>query len=217
MISGPGKELNFQDRLDILFQVALAIKDLHAIDISPKSLPSIEYEVLNIKGAIHGDIKPENILIFPEGDGRHIAKVIDFGYSTLFSSDEDPVVMPYSGVWTAPEYHHRGISPEQARKMDVYSFGMLCSWLLFHNINSNRDRSIKRFRENSSTESSAYASEMLKESPHLEHWEIVNMERLFRSTLAENPADRTACFIEVLEIISPQRSAQPLCSKYNIK
>lgn len=203
MTSGPGKDLNFQDRLDILFQVALAIKDLHAIGISLKSLPSIKYEVLNIKGAIHGDIKPDNILIFPESDGRHIAKVIDFGYSTLFSSDEDPVFIPYSGVWTASEYHHRGISPEQARKMNVYSFRMLCSWLLFHNINLNRDRSIKRFRENLLTELSAYASKMLKESSYLEHWEIVNMKRLFKLILVEDSANRTAYFIEVLKIISP--------------
>lgn len=170
--------------------------------------------ILNIKGVIHGDIKPENILIFPQSEGRHVAKVIDFGYSTLFSSDEGPVFMSYSGIWTAPEYHHRGIPPEQARKMDVYSFGMLCSWLLFHNTNSNRDRSIKRFPENSLTESSAYASKMLKEYPHLEHWETLNMERLLRSTLAEDPAERMAYFIEVLEIISPQRLAQLLCSEY---
>jgi serine/threonine protein kinase len=41
------------------------------------------------------------------------------------------VYVPNSELWTAPEYHHRGFNISSAKRMDVYSFGMLCLWLLF--------------------------------------------------------------------------------------
>lgn len=44
MTSGPGRELNLQERLDILFDIALAIKDLHTIGNFLKSLLLVEYE-----------------------------------------------------------------------------------------------------------------------------------------------------------------------------
>ena len=57
----------------------------------------------------------------------------DFGYSFLPNEgDEDVVFQPaLSWPWNAPEYHHRGFSIEQAQKQDIYSFGMLCFWVLF--------------------------------------------------------------------------------------
>ena len=39
--------------------------------------------------------------------------------------------MPDIGLWNAPEHHDRSFRPEQAKQMDVYSFGLLCFWLLF--------------------------------------------------------------------------------------
>lgn len=39
--------------------------------------------------------------------------------------------MPKSGIWRAPEWHHRGFRPEGARKMDIFSFGLVCLWMLF--------------------------------------------------------------------------------------
>ena len=38
--------------------------------------------------------------------------------------------MPRSLHWVAPEWHHRGVSPTQAKKMDVYSLGLLVLWIL---------------------------------------------------------------------------------------
>src|SRR5438046_9225474 len=82
-------------------------------------------------GIIHGDVKPQNILIFKDDSGNYVAKVADFGYSTQFVNDEELVKMPKSWPWNAPEHHHRGFKPSQARKMDAYSFGILCLWLMF--------------------------------------------------------------------------------------
>jgi serine/threonine protein kinase len=80
---------------------------------------------------IHGDIKPQNILVFRDDGGSLLAKVADFGYSCLGTRDNDVVRLPTSWPWVAPEWHQRGFYVQAAKKMDVYSFGMLCFWILF--------------------------------------------------------------------------------------
>ena len=83
-----------------------------------------------IAGIIHEDIKPENVLIF-EKNSRIVAKVADFGFATCFQSNNDLILIPWKGPWNAPEYHNRSFRPEQAKQMDIYSFGLLCFWLIF--------------------------------------------------------------------------------------
>ena len=46
-------------------------------------------------------------------------------------SEDDLVSMPMSWPWCAPEHTHHQFQPAQARKMDIFSFGMLCVWVLF--------------------------------------------------------------------------------------
>ena len=41
--------------------------------------------------------------------------------------------LPKSKPWFAPEYHHRGFKLYMAQRMDIYSFGMLCLWILSSN------------------------------------------------------------------------------------
>jgi serine/threonine protein kinase len=58
-----GGELNIEKRLGILIDVALAIRDIHSLGGSrPLSFSPIRLSPI---GVIHGDIKPENVLIFP--------------------------------------------------------------------------------------------------------------------------------------------------------
>ena len=125
--------------------------------------------------------------------------------------------MPKSWPWTAPERHHREILPIQARKMDAYSFGMLCLWLLFYNKNTNRDRNFKEDFKHSQKELSSQASELLRTTADLENWEKDNMQKVFRSTLAQDPAERTVNFNELLELLSPHRSVQLLYLKRDTK
>jgi serine/threonine protein kinase len=80
---------------------------------------------------IHGDIKPENVLIFKDNTGEYTAKVTDFGYSTRFAHKDDLINMPKSRPWNAPEHDRDRFTPVQAQRMDVFSFGMLCVWVLF--------------------------------------------------------------------------------------
>jgi serine/threonine protein kinase len=92
------------------------------------------------EGIVHGDIKPENVLIF-KGDSRgFVPKVTDFGYSTLCARNDSRIIMPRSVPWVAPEWHHRGFSFEEATKMDMFSFGMLCFWLLFFTTKEGQSR-----------------------------------------------------------------------------
>ena len=81
-------------------------------------------------GIVHGDIKPGNVLAFEDGS-RFVAKVANFGLATCFQSHNDLILMPRSEPWNAPEHHDPHIKAEQGKQMDVYSFGILCFWLIF--------------------------------------------------------------------------------------
>ena len=81
----------------------------------------------------HGDVKPQNVFVTRDTEGKITANLADFGYSSLVNEgDEDVGFRPAkSWPWNAPEHHHREISIQQAQKQDLYSSGMLCFWVLF--------------------------------------------------------------------------------------
>jgi serine/threonine protein kinase len=72
-------------------------------------------------------MKPENILVtkLQEGGVCEIC-VTDFGYSSFGTL----VKVPRSPPWEAPEWHPRWFNLENAKRMDIYSFGLLCLWLI---------------------------------------------------------------------------------------
>ena len=77
-------------------------------------------------GVVHGDIKPQNVLVFKDSTTREITvKVTDFGYSTLTVGESGKVFLPKSRPWNAPEYHFGEFNVQEAKKADVYSFGLL--------------------------------------------------------------------------------------------
>ncbi|KAF8853232.1 kinase-like protein [Acephala macrosclerotiorum] len=103
---------NLDDRIFTCGEVAKALRIMHQC------------------GIIHGDIKAENILVTKgkgKDDGMIRVHVIDFGYSSF----ESLVKIPRSLPWEAPEWHSRYFNRETAKRMDIYSFGLLCLWLLF--------------------------------------------------------------------------------------
>ncbi|KAJ4424692.1 hypothetical protein N0V82_000620 [Gnomoniopsis sp. IMI 355080] len=123
-----GRDLNMNDRLAFILEIGQSILDMH---------------VLNI---VHGDIKPENVLVYKNtestarvGDDGYLApeltaRVADFGYSTRCANESCPLKLPISFPWNAPEHDRlaREWTPAQAKKADIYSYGLLSFWLLFH-------------------------------------------------------------------------------------
>ena len=81
----------------------------------------------------HGDLKPANVLLFRERAGEMYAKLGDFGYAGWATGNTENALVhpPRSWPWNASEYHHRGFTIPAAKKMDVFSFGLLCLWVLF--------------------------------------------------------------------------------------
>ena len=127
----------------------------------------------------------------------------DFGYSTLFKNENASVRMPRSKYWTAPEWHEREFLPIEARRMDSYSFGMLCLWLLFYNNNASADRVFEMDMEDTSMEVLDHALGLIETitCPELQHLE--KMQRLLSLTLAQDPRERTSNFGEILLLLSP--------------
>jgi hypothetical protein len=57
--------------------------------------------------------------------------VADFGYSTIVARQDQAIYLPKTVPWQAPEHHHRGFFLQNAKRLDFYSLGQLCLWLLF--------------------------------------------------------------------------------------
>lgn len=81
---------------------------------------------------IHGDVKPENVLICNDEIGAYAAKIMDFEYSTHFAGEKRLLTLGKSWPWSAPELlEGNKFTSTQARMIDAFSYGMLCLWLLF--------------------------------------------------------------------------------------
>lgn len=73
-------------------------------------------------------------MLISERDGSIVPLISDFGYSTIsdYGDDGASILLPHSRHWSAPEHTYDAVTFEDARKMDVYSMGLLCLWLLFY-------------------------------------------------------------------------------------
>lgn len=58
----------------------------------------------------------------------------DFGYSTIVHQNDDTetIKMPRSRPWDAPEHTFGPCNFLAARRMDIFSLGMFCLWILCH-------------------------------------------------------------------------------------
>ncbi|KAF3314300.1 hypothetical protein TWF173_004904 [Orbilia oligospora] len=113
-----GRNLGLKDKIKLCWEMGNALHLMHSCN------------------AVHGDIKPENVLICKDADGRFLAQVIDFGYSTIFADEEnEEVTLPTSWPWTAPEIKpQQPVTLEQAKAADIFSYGLLCFWLLCYGV-----------------------------------------------------------------------------------
>jgi len=81
---------------------------------------------LHDAGIIHGDIKTDNVLVFPaEAPFFCIAKLSDFGFSVLDMEKNQKIYNIGTPGWQAPELGDVGVSTDMLTKCDYFSLGLL--------------------------------------------------------------------------------------------
>lgn len=161
----------------------------------------MDCDINNTSDIIHGDIKPQNTLIFDNTSRGYTAKVADFGYSTQYATPIDLIHMPRSPAWAAPEWHHRGFTSAQATKMDIYSFGMLVLWLLCY---STLEDSDSKFISDLSAASGALALAHRVIQLASENQEV-DLIDFFDATLTSDVATRCSDFRYLQCLLDPEK------------
>jgi serine/threonine protein kinase len=91
-------------------------------------------QALHFYGVIHGDVKPQNVLVFEEKKSRYRAKVADFSHSMFDTGSDTQRHLPGgTPAYAAPEWK-KPATAKLLRASDVYSYG-----LVFASIASTRD------------------------------------------------------------------------------
>ncbi|KAJ3868059.1 hypothetical protein EV359DRAFT_77989 [Lentinula novae-zelandiae] len=105
--------LSFDVKKKLCWDVAKGISILHACSV------------------IHGDLKHENVLIYPNRDPdasvKYVAKLYEFRGSLMdIVADNSRSLSTSAGPWSAPELYSNTVVPEGMLKLtDVYAFGLL--------------------------------------------------------------------------------------------
>jgi serine/threonine protein kinase len=154
-------------------------------------------------GIIHGDIKPQNVLVFKGDSGGYTAKVTDFGYATLATGD-DFIYISRSQPWDAPEYHYRGFKLSDAMKTDIYSFGMLCLWLLFKGEKKYPKQNVieELKRED---ELPALANELATTTTSWTDKQKRDLYSFFNSALAKDQNQRSSDIKQLIQLLAENR------------
>ncbi len=102
-------DLAFEEWLDIFGQIALGLGYAHS------------------KGIVHRDVKPSNIVLLVQNNGRHLVKIVDFGIAKLLpSADLHSQSQTATGeVFGSPFYMspEQGMSGSVDHRSDIYSLG----------------------------------------------------------------------------------------------
>lgn len=132
-------------------------------------------------------------------DQEVTAKVTDFSYSCIGKSDDDIVILPRSELWQAPEYHRGGCKVKDAKLMDIYSFGLICFWLLFpaefDDLASTRG---------GLTDVQAKAERLASEKNSSELYDSQSLVKFFAITLSTDPEARKMDWKELVSLLSQE-------------
>lgn len=144
------------------------------------------------KGIVHRDIKPQNIILLPNGN----LKVTDFGIARFSRSDTKTLTEQAIG-----SVHY--ISPEQAKgeytdeKADIYSIGVVLYEMLSGKVPFEADSavSVALMQVNSNAE------DLRKINPDIP----IGLEQICMHAMQKNPADRyqsaTEMLLDIEEIV----------------
>ncbi|KAI0547662.1 kinase-like domain-containing protein [Xylaria curta] len=127
---------DFRNSISLVQELAIANMELllstRGEEISASQKSSFCYDIAAALDAIHdcgfshGDVKPSNVLIFPQRDG-FVAKLADFGLSIVgMEGEEAKFNLGGTLGWQAPEAQEsRLFGPDEIIKADNYSFGLV--------------------------------------------------------------------------------------------
>ena len=148
----------------------------------------------------------------------------DFGYSTLTVGESGKVHLPKSRPWNAPEHHFGEFKAQEAKKTDVYSFGMLCLWILF----GDRLSDIPQTTADGTAELISFntpllgrptlleglkyedrvkdiANKLVGSMPGLDAEYAARLTEIFRLTLPHKPGKRTHDLARVIGLLSQKK------------
>lgn len=168
--------MTFQSKVGFCIDIVAALNALHGSHI------------------VHGDIKPENILIFPKigHHGSFIAKLTDFGHSV--SAQEGLTSLPaFSTFWCAPEVQESvELSFEDMTATDVYSYGLVILSIM---IGRSYYHDMPNFEIHRETDTMLdKAMELIEQEDRQNHdsdLELDTIRLLFRATLRRNSKRRS--------------------------
>lgn len=112
------------ESLAALLQRESAVHPDVAADIISQSAAALE--AAHVRGVLHRDVKPDNIMLGKNPDGTFQVKLVDFGIARAMSSDEQRVTRTGLVIGT-PEF----MSPEQIAgeeldaRSDLYALGLV--------------------------------------------------------------------------------------------
>jgi hypothetical protein len=155
-----------------------------------------------------------NVLIFKTEDGKPLAKVIDFAYSCLGQGNKDRVYLPQTSQWVmAPEWHPRGFQVDSAKTLDVFSFGMLCAWVLFRGEFSRQAGKVEKgtvenlLLELKKREQLLEAIVSIIRTADIGSEELQGrLEKFFSTTIAHDPIQRECNFLALISLLEQQES-----------
>ena len=165
------------------------------------------------------------MLVFKDSISRKITvKLTDFGYSTLTGGGSGTDILPKSRPWNAPEHHHGEFNAHEAKKTDVYSFGMLCLWVLFENRLSDLPQTtadgvaglisfdapflggptfLERLKDEGRLE--YIANRLVESMPGLNVEYRIRLKEIFSLALPHNPGKRTCDLARVIGLLSQKK------------
>lgn len=81
-------------------------------------------------GIAHGDVKAENVLVFPDPSNGFLMKLSDFGLAVVSTSGSFNYLPRGTSLWAAPEIRWSNSDKVFPKEADVYSHGLLV-WRIF--------------------------------------------------------------------------------------
>ena len=170
-------------------------------------------------GIVHGDLRPANVLVFKSRSGNPTVKITDFGYAK-YSGNK--IELPHTWPWYAPEWHPRTFTLTQAKKADIYTFGMLCLWTLFANLSTETGATMTAATEvltppdgssdrqivdglKQRDELPTFVDKLLAQRPPLQEAEQTGLKAFFRCTTTYDPQARQLDLIQLSQLLVPER------------